>query len=404
MSGTETLVEIVLTLPKTKRAAWRKLLAAKALAVLSSVPREEGRLELEETAKTVTARAFFSEEAETRAEMLIDAFRAAAKLGAVGEGTYFLLVDYQREEGYALAIGDGTSSLAKLPARRAKAKHPTLDAFFEKCVVAPAAPVVAASALQSASALALAKLKDRPAPELLAAWQRVKSTTMTSGAFVVSRSDEKKLLSLAEQPPRWPWLPALPVRLLAEFERDEAERVVHSLLADSTIAGEPRWMLLEALSGSQNDAALDAIVAACAGDAQNAAARALAFSVHPRASTVVVDRSREWLERTAQHPERLPQGNDFEAIHVLATLQLRADRAACDELRAIWQRFYDLRARIPRGSEATPVFAAMAYADCALKGLDDTSNKSVRAARPPPRSTLEEWAKFIAVVDANRVT
>jgi hypothetical protein len=104
MSGTETLVEIAMALSAKKRDAWRALPEVQCLARLIALPETDGRVELTESTKNVKVLAFFAAEAETRAELLIEAFRAAAPLGASGEGTYFVLVDFQRESGSTLTI------------------------------------------------------------------------------------------------------------------------------------------------------------------------------------------------------------------------------------------------------------------------------------------------------------
>ena len=415
MSGTETLVEIVLNLPAPQRTEWRAMAEAQKLQQLSEVPRAEGRLELVESEGTITALAFFSEEAEARAEILIDAFRAAAPLGATGSGTYLLLVDYQRDEGHSLTIAEGSSTLAKLPKRRARAKHAVLDAFLERCVTPPTPPAPAIESegpLGEASREALATLRLLPAGAVDAAWARVKQTTMTSAAIGVTRKQEKQLLKQLEKPPpHWEWARALPLRLMFTREPQTMEPIVLQLLALDTLKQQERWMLLESMCDSTTDLGLDTLVASLGAERflASAARLALGHSVHPRATDAIVSWARDWLERTTTHPEQLsPMGNPFsagtvpsEGIGVLGLLELRA-APACDALlREVWERLYAVRARIPHGAEGIAVQAAITYVTRASRDLAPEVVTSLRRRLPHPGVPLDDVQRTIDELHRN---
>lgn len=402
MSGTQALVEIVIALPAKKRDAWRALPEAQCLASLMPLPEAEGRVELTENTKNVRVVALFTAEAETRAEQLIAAFRAAASLGANGEATYFLLVDFQRESGSTLTMGEGKSALVALPAKKARAKHKVLDGFLEKCMMPPPPPPVPSDpALERAFAEALAKVRAWSSDEVDAAWQHVKATTMTSAAFGASKKQEKELLSLLERPPtHWEWAKVLPLRLLFPREPDATEATVLALLDGSALKQQEQWMLLEALCDSKTDAALERLLAALGGEQflANVARRALAASVHPRATEVIVELAEQWIERAIANPDALPPApNAFmagappnEAVGILGLLQMRAnDECDASMLRA-WQRLVAERARFSPDAISVAVQVAHSYVSSRCRLLDPAVATPLLQRFPHMRVTLEQ--------------
>lgn len=382
MSGTQALVEIVMALTANKRDAWRALPETACLTSLSALPDAEGRVEITENTKNVKVLAFFAAEAETRAEHLIEAFRAAAPLGASGEGTYLLLVDFQRERGSTLMIGDTGSALVALPAKKARAKHKVLDAFLEKCVIPPPPPSAPSdAALESAFREALAKVRVLPQVELDAAWQHVKMTTMTNAAFAVTKKQEKQLLSLLESPPpHWEWAKVLPLRLMFPREPEVTERAVLALLDGAQLKQQEHWMLLESLCDSSTDVALERLQAAMRGEHFLAAAArlALATSVHPNASAVIVKLADEWLERALRNPELLPAARAVftpgtppnEPMDLMSLLGMRADSSCDAMLLRIWEQLYEARARLSEDAASVAVLAAQTYVGSASRSID----------------------------------
>lgn len=382
MSGTQTLFEAKITPAKTEREA--------LLAAIAAVPTTDGRVEITETKTRVDVRAFFSVDAEARTELLVEACRAAAALGAKGAGVFFVLVDFQRESGSSFVLDGATCVLTALSNKEARAKHGKLDQLLEEATVVETAsesdPALLAAAEEACTALAA-----RSKEELAAAFARVKATTITTAAFGVSKKQEKTLPRLKGT---WFWREALPVRLYAELDPKAAEPMVTALLESATLVSDERFMLLEAISRSPTDEALAIVVKALDGDAlvASAARRALAFSAHPRAAELVVARARAWLEATT--PETLPYQLDSGAIDVLASLELRNDGAARAMLFEIWQWLFERRARIPTGAYAVPNMAAQTYA--MAMGIPEG------VAIPGPRAPLEAWAEVIAKVGPPR--
>ena len=382
MSGTQAQVEVVLTLSEKKRAAWRALRPVKALRTLAALPKDQGCLELSENTRTVTARAFFADEGEALAEMLLDAFVAAAPLGARGKGVYFVLVDYQREEGHSLEIADGKATLTPLPARKARARHAVLDALLEKCVAPPPPPPAAANpGLERASAEALVSLRAWPAAPVAAIWQRVKSTTITGAAAHVTKKQDKQLLDLLEKPPaHWEWARALPIRLMFACEPEKMEPIVRDLLGSATLQQQERWMLVESFADSKSAAGLAELLRALDGEQflANAARGALARSVHPDAASAIVDLARAWLARSEAKPRLLglaphlaPRGTKpYEAEGLLSLLGHRQEPACVAMLLTIWERLFAIRDKLTDDGASVAVRAAYTYVESASRVLE----------------------------------
>ncbi|MBS2013719.1 MAG: hypothetical protein JST00_12580 [Deltaproteobacteria bacterium] len=390
MSGTQTLFEAKLSLQAPARAAF--------LGAIAKVPTVDGRIDVTETKTRVDVRAFFSVDAEARAERLVGACRAAASRGAKGEGILFVLVDYQRESGARLALANGRCVVTALSQKEVAAKHAKLDRLLEDAI-APAASVASGSdpKVLAAAEAACRSLEAFPREELGAAFARVKATTVTTAAFGVSKKQEKTLPRLEGT---WPWREAMPVRLYAELDPKAAEPMAIGLLEAAALLPEERFLIIEALSRSTSDEALAIVAHAQASPdplLANAAHRALAFSEHPRASQVLVERARAWL--ASLRPETLPQHPDLGALAVLAGLQLRNDAATRAMLREIWQTFFEARARIPLGAYALPVAAAQAYVTATAQGRAQTAGA---VPLPGPNATLEAWAEVVTNVERPR--
>jgi hypothetical protein len=376
MSGTQVLVEAKVTVAKAERQG--------LLDAVAAVPTHDARIDVSETRARVDVRAFFSVDAEARADRIVEACRAAAARGATGAGVLFVLVDYQRESGSAFVLEKGACVVEPMSEKEARAKHAKLDRLLEQATIAETTST-SDPALLAAAKEACAALEAFSKDDLAAAFERIKATTITTAAFGVSKKQEKKLPRLEGT---WFWREALPIRLYAELAPEAAEPMTTALLATANLVSDERFMLLEALSRSPSDDAL-AIVAKAFADTDtlvaNAAGRALAYSPHPRATDHLVEGARAWLAATK--PETLPYQLDMAAAAVLISLRLRNDEATRALLYEVWQTLFDTRTRIPAGAYATPIMAAQLYLEAiGASGL----------ALPGAGAPLEAWAEVIA--------
>lgn len=375
MSGRQSLFEAKVTVAMAERQV--------LLDAIAKVPTTDGRIDVRETKARVDVRAFFSVDAEARADLLVEACRSASVRGATGAGIVFILVDFQRESGSSFVLEEGACVLTPLSGEKVRSKHAKLDRLLEQAMIAETTPA-SDPALLAAAKAACTALEAFTKDDLAAAFERIKATTITSAAFGVSKKQEKKLPRLEGT---WHWREALPVRLYAELDPKATEPMVTTLLETANLVPDERFMLLEALSRSPSDEALAILAKSFTGAdtlVANAAGRALAYSPHPRASEHLLAAARTWLAATK--PETLPYQFDMAAASVLVSLQQRNDEAARAMLYEVWQTLFAARARIPAGAYATPIMVAQVY----LEAIG-APNHTLPAAAP-----LEAWAEVIA--------